>query len=169
MVGGAIPRQFIPAVERGVVEAMAEGGAHGYPVVDVRVICDDGKYHAVDSSEMSFKMAGRLGFREAMAAAGPVVLEPISRLEVTVPTDLQGDVMGDLNSRRARVQGTEVADEGEQTIVALIPTAELRRYAVDLRSMTHGRGSFRASHDHYDVLPAQLVDAVTADRSGSAS
>ena len=169
VVGGAIPRQFIPAVERGVEEAMAEGGAHGFPVVDVRVVCDDGKYHAVDSSEMSFKMAGRLGFREALAQAAPVVLEPVSRLEVTVPTDLQGDVMGDLNSRRARVQGTEVADEGEQTIVALIPTAELRRYAVDLRSMTHGRGSFRATHDHYDVLPAQLVDAVTADRSGSAS
>ncbi|MEZ5141993.1 MAG: elongation factor G [Acidimicrobiales bacterium] len=164
IVGGAIPRQFIPAVQKGVEEAMAEGGAHGFPVVDVRVICDDGKYHSVDSSEMSFKMAGRLGFREAMAKASPVVLEPISRLEVTVPVELQGDVMGDLNSRRARVQGTEAAGEGEHTVVAEVPTAELRRYAVDLRSMSRGRGSFAAAHDHYDVLPSHLVDAVTAER-----
>lgn len=162
IVGGAIPRQFIPAVEKGVEETMADGGVHGFPVVDVRVYCDDGKYHAVDSSEMSFKMAGRLGFREAMAKAGPVVLEPVSRLEVTVPTELQGDVMGDLNSRRARVQGTEPGDDGEQVIVALVPTAEIQRYAIDLRSRTSGRGSFRATHDHYDVLPGHLVEAVAA-------
>jgi elongation factor G len=163
IVGGAIPRQFIPAVEKGVDEAMVDGGVFGYPVVDVRVYCLDGKYHPVDSSEMSFKMAGRLGFREALAQAGPVILEPISMLEVTVPTELQGDVMGDLNSRRARVQGTEAGDVGEQTIVALVPTAELRRYAIDLRSRTSGRGRFHAEHDHYDVLPSHLVDSVAAD------
>jgi elongation factor G len=162
IVGGAIPRQFIPAVEKGIVEAMADGGVFGYPVVDVRVYCTDGKYHPVDSSEMSFKMAGRLGFREALAQAEPIILEPISRLEVVVPAELQGDVMGDLNARRARVQGTEVADVGEQVIVALVPTAELRRYAVDLRSRTSGRGRFQAHHDHYDVLPSQLVDSVAA-------
>jgi elongation factor G len=166
VVGGAIPRQYIPAVEKGIVEAMAEGGVYGFPVVDVKVTCYDGKYHPVDSSEMSFKMAGRLAFREAMANAGPVVLEPISLLEVTVPADLQGDVMGDLNARRARVQGTEMAGEGEQTIVAMVPTAELRRYAVDLRSRTGGRGRFTVRHDHYDVLPAHLVDAVVAERDG---
>jgi elongation factor G len=160
IVGGAIPRQLIPAVEKGIEEAMAEGGVHGFPVVDVRALCLDGKYHAVDSSEMSFKMAGRIGFREAMAKAGPVVLEPVSRLEVTVPVELQGDIMGDLNARRARVQGTEVGDEGEQVIVALVPTAEIQRYAVDLRSRTSGRGSFNAVHDHYDILPAHLVEGL---------
>lgn len=162
IVGGAIPRQFIPAVEKGIREAMAEGGVYGFPVVDVRATCLDGKYHPVDSSEMSFKMAGRLAFREALAKAAPVILEPISLLEVTVPSELQGDVMGDLNSRRARVQGTELTDSGEQTIVALVPTAELRRYAVDLRSRTGGRGRFRARHDHYDVLPAHLTASVAA-------
>lgn len=165
VVGGAIPRQFIPAVEKGVVESMSEGGPNGFPVVDVRVRCVDGKYHPVDSSEMSFKMAGRLAFREAVAAARPVVLEPVSHLEVTVPSELQGDVMGDLNSRRAKVQGTEAGADGEATITALVPTAELTRYAVELRSRTSGRGRFRARHDHYDVLPAQLVDAVRTDRS----
>jgi elongation factor G len=160
IVGGAIPRQFIPAVEKGVDEARMEGGTFGFPVVDVRVTCLDGKYHPVDSSEMSFKMAGRLAFREATAAASPAILEPISLLEVTVPIELQGDVMGDLNSRRARVQGTELADEGEQTVVALVPTSELRRYAIDLRSKTGGRGRFVARHDHYDVLPTNLVDSV---------
>ena len=168
IVGGAIPRQFIPAVEKGIVEAMAEGGVHGYPVVDVRVHCTDGKYHPVDSSEMSFKMAGRLGFREALVQADPIILEPVSHLEVTVPTEVQGDVMGDLNARRARVLGTEAGEVGEQVIVALVPTAELRRYAVDLRSRTSGRGRFRARHDHYDVLPANLVDAVAADGPGHA-
>jgi elongation factor G len=162
IVGGAIPRQFIPAVEKGVAEAMSEGGVYGYPVVDVRVFCTDGKYHPVDSSEMSFKMAGKLAFREALAQAEPIILEPISRLEVTVPTELQGDVMGDLNSRRARVQGTEAADIGEQVILALVPTAELRRYAVDLRSRTSGRGRFKVAHDHYDAVPAHLADAVAA-------
>jgi elongation factor G len=162
IVGGAIPRQFIPAVEKGIEEAMGDGGLHGFPVVDVRVYCLDGKYHAVDSSEMSFKMAGRLGFKEALSKASPVVLEPVSRLEVTVPTELQGDIMGDLNSRRARVQGTEPGDEGEQVIVALVPTAEIQRYAIDLRSRTSGRGTFAVVHDHYDVLPAHLVGAVTS-------
>jgi elongation factor G len=161
IVGGAIPRQYIPAVEKGIEETMADGGVHGFPVVDVKVTCYDGKYHPVDSSEMSFKMAGRLGFKEALAAADPVVLEPISLLEVTVPNDLQGEVMGDLNSRRARVQGTELADDSDHTtIVALVPTSEVRRYAIDLRSKTGGRGWFSLRHDHYDVLPPNLVARV---------
>jgi elongation factor G len=160
IVGGAIPRQFIPAVQKGIEEAMAAGGVHGFPVVDVRVECFDGKYHAVDSSEMSFKMAGSLGFKEAMAKAGPVLLEPVSMLEVTVPASHQGDVMGDLNSRRGRVQGTDVAALGEQIVTALVPTSEVLRYAIDLRSITGGRGRFTVRHDHYDVLPAHLVDKV---------
>ncbi len=120
----------------------------------------DGKYHPVDSSEMSFKMAGSLGFKEAMAKAGPVMLEPISMLEVTVPSAYQGDIMGDLNSRRGRVQGTEAVGGGEQMITALVPTSEILRYAIDLRSITGGRGRFSARHDHYDLLPAHLVDKV---------
>jgi elongation factor G len=162
IVGGAIPRQFIPAVQKGIEETMASGGVNGFPVVDVRVTCFDGKYHSVDSSEMSFKMAGSIGFKEAMAKAGPTVLEPVSRVEVTVPAEYQGDVMGDLNARRGRVQGTEAAGNGEQTVTALVPTSEILRYAIDLRSMTGGRGRFTAAHDHYEPLPAHLVDRVKA-------
>jgi len=158
VVGGAIPKQYIPAVEKGVIEAMGQGGVHGYPVVDVQVTCFDGKYHPVDSSEMSFKMAGSLAFREAMAKAGPVLLEPVSLLEVTVPASMQGDILGDVNSRRGRVQGTETVDGGMQMITALVPSAEIQRYAVDLRSLTGGRGRFRAEHDHYDAVPANLVE-----------
>jgi elongation factor G len=160
IVGGAVPRQFIPAVEKGIQETMQHGGVFGYPVVDVRVTLFDGKFHAVDSSEMSFRMAGSLGFREAMAKASPVLLEPISLLEVTVPAAYQGDVMGDLNARRGRVQGTEAGNNGEQIIVAQVPTSELQRYAIDLRSLTGGRGRFTMRHSHYDPLPSHLVDKV---------
>jgi elongation factor G len=160
IVGGAIPRQFIPAVEKGVAETMAHGGHFGYPVVDVSVTLTDGKFHPVDSSEMSFRMAGSIGFKEAMAKAGPVILEPISWLEVIVPSTYQGDVMGDLNARRGRVQGTEATPEGHQLVRALVPTAELARYAIDLRSLTGGWGRFRSGHDHYDQLPQHLYDKV---------
>jgi elongation factor G len=162
IVGGAIPRQFIPAVEKGIVETMHAGGVHGFPVVDVQVECFDGKYHPVDSSEMSFKMAGSLGFKDAMAKAGVVVLEPVSLLQVTVPAAFQGDVMGDINSRRGRVQGTETVGEGEQQVTAYVPTAEILRYAIDLRSMTGGRGRFTAEHAYYDVLPGHLLDKAKA-------
>jgi len=164
VVGGAIPKQYIPAVEKGVVEAMAQGGPYGYPVVDVQVTCYDGKYHPVDSSEMSFKMAGSLAFKEAAAKAGPVLLEPLSRLAVTVPASMQGDILGDLNSRRGRVQGTDSVG-GYQVITAIVPTAEIQRYAVDLRSLTGGRGHFRAEHDHYDVVPANLVDKLVRPKT----
>src|SRR3954467_2015656 len=166
IVGGAIPRQFIPAVEKGVLETMEKGGVFGFPVVDVKVTCDDGKYHPVDSSEMSFKMAGSIGLHDAMAKAAPVVLEPISQLEVTVPASLLGDVMGDLNSRRGRVQGTESGNNAEQVVTALVPTGELVRYAIDLRSVTGGRGRFTSRFDHYDLLPSHLTDKIaraTAD------
>jgi elongation factor G len=160
IVGGAIPRSFIPAVEKGIIEAMASGGVFGYPVVDVSVTLYDGTVHSVDSNEASFKMAARLGFREAMAKASPVLLEPISRIEVTVPSDKQGDVMGDLNTRRGRVQGSEALGDGEHVILALVPTSETTRYAIDLRSITGGRGRFTAEHAHYDIMPAHLVDKV---------
>ena len=167
IVGGAIPRQFIPAVQKGIEEAMASGGVHGWPVMDVKVTLFDGKFHSVDSSEMSFKMAGSIGFREAMEKAGPVILEPISRLEVTVPNAYQGDVMGDLNSRRGRVQGTESGNDGESIVTALVPTSEILRYSIDLRSMTGGRGRFYAEHDHYDVLPQNIWGAVTRETASA--
>ncbi|MGH9124461.1 MAG: elongation factor G [Acidimicrobiales bacterium] len=167
IVGGAIPRQFIPAVQKGVEETMERSGVFGDQVVDVKVTCYDGKYHPVDSSEMSFKMAGSIGFRDAMAKAGPVLLEPISLLEVTVPPSYQGDVMGDLNSRRGRVQGTEQGEDGESLITAQVPTSELLRYAIDLRSITGGRGRFSVEHDHYDPLPQHLYDKVRRDTASS--
>ncbi|HEY5244985.1 MAG TPA: hypothetical protein VIJ60_04910 [Acidimicrobiales bacterium] len=167
VVGGAIPRQYIPAVEKGVVEAMTQGGAFGYPIVDVAVTLDDGKHHSVDSSEMAFKMAGILAFRHAAADAGPVLLEPISRVTLTVPADLQGEALGDLHARRARIQGTEVTDDGLQTVTALVPTAELAHYAVDLRAITGGRGRFRAEHDHYDAVPDHLVAGLVRTASTS--
>lgn len=166
VVGGAIPRQFIPAVEKGVVEAMAAGGHFGYPVVDVKVICLDGKYHPVDSSEMSFKTAGALALREATAAAGPVLLEPVSLLTVRVPSTFQGDVLGDLNGRRGRVVATSVDDDGLSLVEAIVPTAELGRYAVDLRSITGGRATFTATHDHYDVVPQAIAARLAKESSG---
>jgi len=161
--GGSIPRQFIPAVEQGIRETLVDGGILGFPVVDVRVRCYDGKYHSVDSSEMSFKMAGRLGFKAAMENAGPIVLEPVSKIQVTVPSGHQGDVMGDLSSRRGQVQGTEAAAGGRQIITALVPTSEIVTYAMDLRSLTQGWGTFTAQHDHYQELPSHLVDKVIAE------
>jgi elongation factor G len=164
--GGSIPRQFIPAVEKGLVEAMAEGGLHGYPVVDIEATVDDGKYHAVDSSEMAFKLAARAGFRAAFEQAGPIVLEPISKVRVTVPPEYQGDVMGDIAARRGAVQGSMANSDGTQTIEAEIPTSEIARYAIDLRSLTHAWGQFTAVHDHYQEMPSHLVEralATTAD------
>jgi elongation factor G len=161
IVGGAIPRQYIPAVQKGIEDTMANGGVHGFPVVDVKVQCYDGKYHNVDSSEMAFRTAASVGFKDALAKAGVVVLEPVSLLTVRVPAAYQGDVMGDINSRRGRVQGTG-SDGGQSEVTALVPTAEILRYAIDLRSMTGGRGSFMAYHDHYDVLPSHLIDKAKA-------
>jgi elongation factor G len=157
-VGGSIPRNYIPAIHAGIEDFMARGGVHGFPVVDVLVECFDGKFHAVDSSEMAFKTAAAQGFKEAMEAAGVVVLEPISLLTITVPSTLQGDVMSDVTTRRGRVQGSSTNEHGEQGIEALVPAAELTRYAIELRSLTGGRGQFEAQHHHYDVLPAHLVD-----------
>jgi len=162
IVGGAIPRQFIPAVEKGIVETMQLGGLHGYPVVDVKVTCFDGKYHSVDSSEMSFKMAGSLGFKEALAKATPILLEPISEVVVRAPEASQGDIMGDLNSKRGRIQGSSSIGGGEFEIVAFVPTSEVLRYAIDLRSLTQGRGRFTIKHSHYDPVPSHLADKIAA-------
>ena len=160
IVGGAIPRNYIPAVERGVNEAMEAGGVNGFPVVDVKVECYDGKYHSVDSSDMAFRTASAVGLREALQRAQPLVLEPVSEIVVTVPDGSQGDVMGDLTSRRGRISGSNTLADGRQEITAMVPTAEILRYVLDLRSMTGGRGTFTAAHDHYDVLPSHLVGKI---------
>jgi elongation factor G len=159
VVGGAIPRQFIPAVQHGVEKAMASGGA-GFPFVDVKVTCDDGKHHSVDSSEAAFEMAGALAFSEAVAAAGTILLEPISRLEVHVPTRFLGDVLSDLNSRRGRVVSSDLADNGESAVVALVPATELVRYTTELRGIAGGHGTFAAGFDHFAELPANLAAKV---------
>ncbi len=162
--GGSIPRQFIPAVEKGVVETMADGGMRGFPIVDIQVSLIDGKYHSVDSSEMSFKQAGRLALRSAMEQAGPILLEPVSKIEVTIPADYQGDVMGDLSSRRGQLQGTEANSSGQQRITALVPTSEILSYAIDLRSLTQGWGRFETAHDHYQEVPSHIADSISADK-----
>jgi elongation factor G len=162
IVGGVIPRNFIPAVEKGVHDTEETGGAFGFPVVDVKVTCYDGKHHPVDSSEMAFKTASAIGLRDALGKASPILLEPVSELVVTVPESYQGDIMGDLNSKRGRIQGSAAVGGGEVEIVAHVPTSEVLRYAIDLRSMTGGRGRFTREHSHYDPVPSHLTDKIVA-------
>jgi elongation factor G len=162
VVGGAIPRQFIPAVQHGIEKAMASGAGGAIPFVDIKVTCDDGKHHSVDSSEAAFEMAGALAFQEAVAAAGATVLEPISRVEVDVPTRFLGDVLSDLNGRRGRVVSSDPSDDGQTTVVALVPATELARYTTDLRGIAGGHGTFRATFNHFAELPANLAAKVAA-------
>lgn len=163
IVGGAVPRNFIPAVEKGVVETMRRGQIAGYPVVDVRVTLYDGKHHDVDSSEMAFKVAAATGFKAAFDKAKPVILEPVMSLDVSVPDDTMGDVIGDVNSRRGKVQGVEPKGHN-QVIKAQVPMAEILTYAPDLNSMTGGRGSFHVEFSHYEELPAHLAEKVAKAR-----
>ncbi|HWM55982.1 MAG TPA: elongation factor G, partial [Solirubrobacterales bacterium] len=157
--GAAIPGGFIPAVEKGVVEAMEHGTVAGYPVRDVRVLLVDGKHHDVDSSEMAFKIAGSMAFREAMEEADPVLLEPIVRLAVSCPEDVVGDVIGDLNSRRGHPLGME--PKGSATEVkAEVPMVEVLDYAPDLRSISGGRADFSMEFDRYEEVPAQIAEKV---------
>ncbi len=159
IVGGVIPRQYIPAVEKGVFEAMGNGSLAGYQVIDVRVTVVDGKYHDVDSSEQAFKIAASKGFKKGMLEANPVLLEPIMNLEVTVPEDCMGDVMGDLNSRRGRIMGMD-SKGGSQAIKAQVPMSEVLKYASDLTSMTSGRGIFTVEFSHYEEVPANFAEKV---------
>jgi elongation factor G len=160
--GGSIPTQFVPAVEKGVRDAMNAGPLAGYPVVDVRVTCKDGKYHPVDSDGRSFEMAGRKGARDGLMLCSPTLLEPIMNIEITVPDDSMGDVMGDINSRRGRIQGMD-SKAGNQMIRAQVPQAEILTYAPDLRSITAGRGNFTVEFSHYEEVPGNLVDKIVAD------
>ena len=159
--GGSIPRTYIPAVEKGVLEAAESGHLAGYPVVDFKVTLYDGQYHDVDSSELAFKLAGRKAFRQAMDEATPALLEPIMKTEIIAPMDFAGDLMGDLNSRRGRIQGMDTKGSN-QLIRAQVPMAEMLTYANDLTSMTQGRGSFTMEFSHYDFVPHQIAEKVIA-------
>ena len=161
--GGAIPRNFIPSVEKGIKEAMDEGIVAGYQVVDIKVTLVDGSYHDVDSSDMAFKIAGSMAFKKAMQEAKPALLEPIMTVAVQVPEDQMGDIIGDLNSKRARIQGMEAGGDGTSIVRAQVPMAEMLRYASDLRSITGGRGTFEMEFAHYDEVPAHIADRVIAD------
>lgn len=162
IVGGVIPNQFIPSVKKGVEKAMTDGVLAGYPVVDVRVRLFDGKYHPVDSSDIAFQLAGVVAFKEAVTKAGLVLLEPIMDLEVMVPDAYLGDIMGDLNGKRGRIQGTESIG-GRQLVKAKVPMGEVTRYAIDLRSMTAGQGTFRMTFSHYEGVPAHLTERIVAE------
>jgi elongation factor G len=159
IVGGVIPRQYIPAVEKGIVEACQRGVLAGFPCIDFRATVDDGSYHAVDSSEMAFKIAGSLAFKKAAEAAEPVLLEPIMTITITTPDEYMGDIMGDLNGRRGRVLGMDSKGKN-QIIKALVPMSEFLTYAPDLRSMTGGRGLFSMEFSHYDEAPAQIAQKI---------
>jgi elongation factor G len=161
--GGAIPQQFIPSIEKGIVKTMTDGVVSGNPMVDVKVTLVDGKFHSVDSSDMAFQIAGSLALKEAVEAAGVVILEPIVELEVVVPESFTGDVMGDLNAKRGKIQGMEQIGGGKQRIRALVPQAEVARYVIDLRSMTGGRGAFAMRVSHYEELPQHLAQKVIDD------
>lgn len=162
IVGGAIPKNYIPAVEKGIIEASQKGVLAGYPVVDFKVTLDDGSYHEVDSSEMAFKIAGSLAFKKAVTDAKPVLLEPILNVEVITPDEFMGDIMGDLNSRRGRVLGME-AHGKYQVIKAQVPMAEFLTYAPDLTSMTGGRGTYSMEFSHYDEVPAQIAEKLIVE------
>lgn len=162
IVGGVVPRQYIPAVEKGVREALLEGFLAGYPIVDLRVRLYDGSYHDVDSSEMAFKIAASMGLKAALAKAKPILLEPIMILEVSSPDENMGDVIGDLNGRRGKVLGVDSKPSG-QVIKAHVPMSEVLKYSPDLRSMTSGRGSFTMGFSHYEELPAHLAEKVIKD------
>jgi len=163
IVGGAIPRNYIPAVEKGVVEAVQEGVLGGYPVVDIKATAYDGSFHPVDSSEICFKIAGAQALKKGMSQGQPILLEPIMSLRITVPDDYTGDIIGDLNTKRARVMGMN-PEGGINVIEAQAPLAEVQRYSIDLRSMTQGRGTFTMEFSHYEETPAQVAQKIIAAR-----
>jgi elongation factor G len=165
--GGSVPHNFIPSVQKGLATAVKKGVVAGYPVTDVMVALYDGSYHPVDSSDIAFQLAAQAGFRNVMEAAGPVLLEPIMDVQITVPEQFMGDILGDLNTRRARVQGMEQA-RGNSIITAQAPLAEMRRYATSLRAMTQGRGFFGMEFTRYEQVPAHLTDTVVEETKNAA-
>ena len=165
VVGGAIPKEYISPIEAGIKEAMENGVVAGYPMVDIKVVVIDGSYHDVDSSEMAFKIAGSMGFRAGAQKATPVLLEPYMKVEVVVPEEYMGDVIGDLNSRRGRIDGME-ARAGAQVIKSFVPLSEMFGYATDLRSKTQGRGNYSMEISHYDEVPKNISEAIVAKNKG---
>jgi elongation factor G len=163
VVGGSVPRQFFPGVEKGIRETAAEGVVAGYPLSDFRATLYDGSFHTVDSNELSFKIAASMALKEGVLQAKPVLLEPIMAVTVTVPEEYMGDVNRDLNGRRGRVLGMDGAGDGLQAVTAHVPQAELFSYATELRSMTRGRGTFRAVLDHYEEVPSHIAERVIAE------
>ena len=161
VVGGTVPKNFIPAIEKGVLEVMNAGPLVGCRMERIKVIVYDGKYHPVDSNEMAFKIAGRMAFRDAIAKANPILLEPIMKVDISIPDSYMGDITGDLNHKRGRVLGMS-ADEGLQIVHAEVPMAEMFRYATELRSMTQGRGSFEMSFERYEQVPANVANEIIA-------
>ena len=169
VVGGAVPKNFFPAVEKGLRESCEKGVLAGYPMVFLKATLLDGSYHPVDSSEMAFKTAASLAYKEGIPQASPVILEPIGSLAVTIPDSMMGDIMGDLNKRRGRVMGMTPDDEGNQVVEAEVPMSEMMSYAIDLRSMTQGRGSFTFQFVRYEEAPAATQQAIieAAKKSGN--
>ena len=164
IVGGAIPRNFIPSIEKGIRKTMEEGAIAGYPIVDISISVVDGSYHPVDSSDMAFQIAGSKGLKEGMKTANPCLLEPINNVEVTVPDQYMGDVIGDINAKRGRIMGMEpIGKKGLQLVKAQVPLAEMQKYAIDLRSMTQGRGVYVMNFDHYEEVPAQIAEGIIAE------
>jgi elongation factor G len=163
VVGGVVPRQFIPSTEKGVRDALRRGPLAGYPVVDVRVTLYDGQYHPVDSKDVAFQSAGRLAVQDAMTKAQPVILEPYVNVEITVPNDYIGDIIGGLSSKRGRVQGSDAAGSGMSTVRAQVPQAEMFQYSNELRALTQGRGSFTMSFSHYEEVPPHVTDSIIAE------
>jgi elongation factor G len=166
IVGGAIPRQYIPAVEKGLVEAIKEGVVAGYPVVDLRISVFDGSYHAVDSSEMAFKIAASMGFKKIMQQAKPVLLEPIMKMEIMIPEEFLGSVIGDLNSRRGKVQSMD-SSRNSQVITALVPMSEVLTYANQLNALTSAQGTYTMEFSHYEEMPAHLSKKVVEERTAA--
>jgi elongation factor G len=164
IVGGAIPKEYIPAVDKGIREQMENGILAGYPVVDVRVSLFDGSFHDVDSSEIAFKIAGSMAFKEGALKAKPVILEPIVKVEVITPEENMGDVVGDLNRRRGMIQGMEDTPSGK-AVRALVPLAEMFGYATDLRSATQGRANYTMEFSHYNEVPANIAESIIKQKS----
>ena len=160
IVGGVVPKEFIPAVEKGLRESIVHGVLAGYPMVGIRATLFDGKYHPVDSKEVAFKSAARLAYKAACANANPVLLEPICKAEVLIPDEYMGDIIGDLNRRRGRILGMNPQEDGQQQVVAEVPMSEMVKYATDLRSMTQARGTFKLTFERYEELPAQMAQKV---------
>jgi elongation factor G len=164
IVGGAIPKEYIGSIDAGIQEAMQTGVLGGYPCVDVKITLVDGSYHDVDSSEMAFKIAGSMGFKEGCKKANPVLLEPIMKVNVIVAEEYMGDVMGSLNSRRGRIEGMEMR-HGAQVITAAVPLSEMFGYATSLRSMTQGRGVFSMEISHFEETPKSVQEEIIGNRA----